>query len=58
MEDVSDMLDPAMCEFLVHPDDVIYFCHDSASYMAPTAERLRNALQVNFQMHNAIVGPT
>lgn len=38
---LSDVIDKVLREFLVHPEDVVYFCHDSASYMAPAAERLR-----------------
>ena len=34
---VADILDKVLREFLIVPEDVIYFCHDSASYMSPAA---------------------
>lgn len=34
---VSDVIDKVLREFLVSPEDVIHFCHDSAPYMSPAA---------------------
>ena len=41
----------ALREMCIKPDDVIYFVHDSASYMAPAAERLINVLGYSNLVH-------
>ena len=38
---LSDVIDSTLRTFLVSPEDVLFFSHDSASYMAPAAKRLR-----------------
>ena len=35
----------------MQPKDVIYFCHDSASYMAPAAERMKKDLGYTNMVH-------
>ena len=37
---LSDVIDKTLREFLVNPEDVIFFSHDSASYISPVAARL------------------
>ena len=48
---LSDMIDATLRNFLAHQEDVIYFCHDSASYMGPAAERLKSEKGVDFIAH-------
>ena len=43
----------ALRELSIKPNDVIFFCHDSASYMAPAAE----CLQKVFGYSNLVHGP-
>lgn len=43
-ETMSSLIDQGLRELYIQPRDVIFFRHDSASYMAPTGERMQKEL--------------